>query len=107
MPRQKPEEQIAALEQKKAQILNRLARLRSVESTKARKLDTRRKILAGACVLAIAENDQDAARRLRKSLDEFLKLDRDRVLFGLTPRPKPPAPGGGSPEGPQQSGGAA
>ena len=25
-----------------------------------------------------------------------LKLDRDRVLFGLTPRPKPPAPGGGS-----------
>ena len=96
MPRQKPEEQIAALEQKKAQILNRLARLRSVESTKTRKLDTRRKILAGACVLAIAENDQDAARRLRKSLDEFLKLDRDRVLFGLTPRPKPPAPGGGS-----------
>ena len=88
MPKQTPEERIDSLEQRKAQILNKLARLRSVESTKARKLDTRRKILAGACVLAIAEKDQDAGRRLRKSLDEFLKLDRDRLLFGLTPRPK-------------------
>ena len=95
MPKQTPDERIAALEQKKAQILNRLARLRAVESTKARKLDTRRKILAGACVLAIAEKDQDAGKRLRASLDEFLKLDRDRVLFGLKPRPKPPAPSSG------------
>ena len=91
MTRQTPDEKISALEQKRARIQNRLSRLRAVESTKARKLDTRRKILAGACVLAIAEKDQEAARRLRKSLDEFLKLDRDRVLFGLTPRPKRPA----------------
>ena len=77
-----------ALEQKKAQILNRLARLRAVESTKTRKLDTRRKILAGACTLAIAVIDQDAGIRLRVSLDEFLKLDRERVQFGLPPRPK-------------------
>ena len=96
MPKQTPEERIAALEQKKAQILNRLARLRSVESTKTRKLDTRRKILAGACVLAEGERDTAAAKRLRAALDEFLKLDRDRVLFGLKPRPKPPAPSSGS-----------
>ena len=91
MPRQTPEEQIAALEQKKAQILNKLSRLRSVESTKARKLDTRRKILAGACILALGERDADEAKRLRGLLDEFLQLNRDRVLFGLNPRSKPPA----------------
>ena len=96
MPRQKPEEQIAALEQKKAQILNKLARLRAVESTKARKLDTRRKILAGACILALGERDANEAKRLRGLLDEFLKLDRDRVLFGLAPRPKPTAPSSGA-----------
>ena len=88
MPRLKPEEKIAALEQKQALIQNRLSRLRAVESTKARKLDTRRKILAGACVLAIADKDGGAARDLRESLDKFLKLDRDRVLFGLPPCPK-------------------
>ena len=92
MPRQTPEEQIAALEQKRAQIQNRLSRLRSVESTKARKLDTRRKILAGACILALGERDADEAKRLRGLLDEFLKMDRERALFSLAPRPKPPAP---------------
>ena len=32
---------------------------------------------------------------LRALLDEFLKLDRDRVLFNLKPRPKLPAPSSG------------
>ena len=48
--------------------------------------DTRRKILAGSWVLSTAEQDQTAARRLRKGLDEFLERDYDRELFGLTPR---------------------
>ena len=100
MPRQKPEEQISVLEQKKAQILNKLSRLRAVESTKARKLDTRRKILAGACILALGERDADEAKRLRGLLDEFLQLNRDRVLFGLAPRPKPPATSSDTPAPP-------
>ena len=57
-------------------------------STKERKRDTRRKILAGSWVLSIAEQDQTAAQRLRNGLDEFLERDYDRELFGLSPRPK-------------------
>ena len=100
MPRQTPEEQISVLEQKRARIQNRLSRLRAVESTKARKLDTRRKILAGACILALCERDEKEAKRLRVLLDEFLKMDRERALFGLAPRPKPPAPSSDTPAPP-------
>ena len=39
---------IAELEKKKQQISNRIVRLRNIESTEQRKLETRRKILAGA-----------------------------------------------------------
>ena len=51
------DERIAELEQQKQQIANRIARLRTIESTKERKRDTRRKILAGACVLDRADKD--------------------------------------------------
>ena len=91
-PTRQPEERLAELEQRKAQILNKIARLRNVESAKARKRDTRRKILAGSWVLAEAERDQALGQRLRKGLDAFLERDGDREVCGLTPRPKPPAP---------------
>ena len=80
------EERIAELEQQKQQIANRIARLRTIESTKERKRDTRRKILAGACVLDRADKDQDAARHLRKILDAFLTKPQDRALFDLPPK---------------------
>ena len=57
-------------------------------SAKERKRDTRRKILAGACVLDRADKDPDAARHLRKILDAFLTKPQDRALFDLPPRPK-------------------
>ena len=77
------DERIAELEQQKQQIANRIARLRTIESTKARKIDTRRKILAGACVLDRADKDQAAARHLKESLDAFLTKPQDRALFDL------------------------
>ena len=46
-----------------------------------------RKILAGAWVLARADQDPEAARRLTQGLDAFLERDRDRALFDLSPRP--------------------
>ena len=91
-PTRQPEQRLAELEQRKAQILNKIARLRNVESAKARKRDTRRKILAGSWVLAEAERDQALGQRLRKGLDAFLERDGDREVWDLTPRPKPPAP---------------
>ena len=87
-----PDERLAELEQKKAQILNKIARFRNVESAKERKRDTRQKILSGSWVLAEAEKDKALGQRLRKGLDAFLERDGDREVFGLTPRPKPPDP---------------
>ena len=71
---------------KKRLIENRIRRQQYRLSLKERKRDTRRKILAGSWVLALAEKDQAAALRLRKGLDEFLERDQDRELFGLSPR---------------------
>ena len=83
----KRDERIAALEKRKQQIANRIARLRAIESTKARKLDTRRKILAGAWVLHRADQDPELHERLLQGLGEFLIHNRDRELFDLAPRP--------------------
>ena len=88
-PTRQPEQRLAELEQRKAQILNKIARLRNVESAKARKRDTRRKILAGSWVLAEVETDPALSQRLRKGLDAFLERDGDREVWDLTPRPKP------------------
>ena len=88
-PTRQPEQRLAELEQRKAQILNKIARLRNVESAKARKRDTRRKILAGSWVLAESERDPALSQRLRTGLDAFLERDGDREVWGLTPRPKP------------------
>ena len=82
------DDRIAELEQQKQQIANRIAQLRTIESTKERKRDTRRKILAGACVLDRADKDQASARHLKEILDAFLTKPQDRVLFDLPPRPK-------------------
>ena len=80
------DERIAELEQQKQQIANRIARLRTIESTKERKRDTRRKILAGACVLDRADKDTASARHLKEILDAFLTKPQDRALFDLAPK---------------------
>ena len=69
---------------KKRLIENRIRRQQYRLSLKERKRDTRRKILAGSWVLAVAEKDQATGLRLRKGLDEFLERDQDRELFGLS-----------------------
>ena len=88
-------ERIAELEKKKQQIANRIVRLRNIESTEQRKLDTRRKILAGAWILHRIDQDTDDRLRLmlRQGLDDFLEHPRDRALFDLPDRPKPASEG--------------
>ena len=78
-------ERIAALEQKKQQLANRIVRLRNQESAKQRKIETRRKILAGAWVLYRSERDPAERQRLIQGLDGFLAHPRDRELFDLLP----------------------
>ena len=81
-------ERIAELEKKKQQIANRIIRLRNIESTEQRKLDTRRKILAGAWILHRIDQDTDDRLRLMlmQGLDDFLERDKDRALFNLPPK---------------------
>lgn len=52
-----------------------------------RKIDTRRKVLAGAAVLQWAKRDSDFSSRLMTELKAFLVRDDDRALFGLPPLP--------------------
>ena len=75
------------LAKKKAKLDAATRRLRARAAAIERKQDTRRKILAGAWVLARAAKDQEAARQLTQGLDGFLERDRDRALFNLGPRP--------------------
>ena len=77
--------------QKQEEEIKRLKALkRKAESTKRakdreqqRKDDTRRKILIGACMMEIIEENPEAKDRLIKQLDNFLTTERDRKLFDL------------------------
>lgn len=79
--------QIATLEARLRQLKAREhlvnARLRRLESRRARKADTRRKILVGAIVLAKVEQGVVAESQLRQWLDGALRRVDDRALFGL------------------------
>ena len=77
---QKQEEEI-----KRLKALKRKAesRKRAKEREQQRKDDTRRKILIGACMLKITEENQENHDKLMLQLDRYLTDNRDRVLFGL------------------------
>ena len=86
----KREADLKELRSKKKSLLERQIRRAQVRiNAKERKRDTRRKILAGACVLDRATKDPDLALHLKEILDAFLERDRDRELFDLPPRPDP------------------
>jgi len=59
------------------------ARIRRLDSQRARKDDTRRKILVGAIVLAKVGQGVLAEAQLRQWLAGALKRADDRALFGL------------------------
>ena len=75
--------QIEKLEQKQAQLKAKIQLIRNREATKQRKIETRKKILAGSAVLDAACKDPAAQEKLTKLLDSFLTADRDRKLFDL------------------------
>ena len=83
----KREAELKELRRKKKLLLEQQIRRAQVRvNAKQRKLDTRKKILAGACVLDRAAKDPDSARHLKEILDAFLERDRDRQLFDLPPK---------------------
>lgn len=88
------EERIAALEtklkQEKAKKQQIEARKRAAESKAKRSIDTRRKILVGAAILAKVERGEWPQDKLIAMLDASLTRADDRALFDLPPLPTPP-----------------
>ncbi|OYQ77518.1 mobilization protein [Wohlfahrtiimonas chitiniclastica] len=77
------QEQTEKLNQLRAQKQKAQNRLRAKEREQKRKDDTRRKILIGACMMKLAEDNPDANDRMLRQLDRFLTEERDRKLFQL------------------------
>ena len=77
----------ASLEKKKAAVLRERARLKRLEVREAqaeRKRETRRKILAGAFLLAHWTEEE-----IKAAMDDYLTKPRDRGLFGLPEKQNP------------------
>ena len=77
------QEQTEKLNQLRAQKQKAQNRLRAKEREQKRKDDTRRKILIGACMMKLAEDNPEANDRMLRQLDRFLTEERDRKLFQL------------------------
>ena len=87
MARKTPQERIADLERQHAQIKARLNRERAKITAQKRKDDTRRKIIAGAALLAHAEHDNTVKAQLWRILDQNVTRPKDRAMLGLSDKP--------------------
>ena len=79
---------LTKIKEKIGQLSARAKLIEAKERSRAKKDDTRRKILAGALALEKAEKDQEEKKKLMAELDGFLTRPMDRDLFGLPEKPK-------------------
>jgi hypothetical protein len=80
----RPRKSLAAtLKKKKVRLQKYEAQKRSL----ARRLDTRKKIIAGALALEHIQYDGRYGQAFRALIDEYVTSDQDRQLFGLEPLP--------------------
>lgn len=75
-----------ALKKKKEQLNTRIQKPGSLEKSRERKRDTRRKILIGAYFIDKA-NEEGELDALFQQMDEYLKRNSDRELFQLASLP--------------------
>jgi hypothetical protein len=76
---------LKVLIEKRNAVNARIKREQTKVKASERKNDTRRKVLAGAAVLQLAQKDSEFSAKLIAELKAFLVRDADRVLFGLPP----------------------
>ena len=83
---------IELLERKKQQINAQIQVLKAKESVKKRKLDTRKKILLGGIIMKLLREQKpitlNTQSDLLSLLDQHLKRNTDRELFGLNSKEK-------------------
>jgi hypothetical protein len=94
------ETELERAEKRYAQAKARLQGLKARETTRQRKLDTRRKVILGGALLDLAERDSGAAAMLDR-LIRNLAREQDRKAFADWVAPSgttSPAPSGSDPE---------
>ncbi len=88
-PRKSLDQRLAELTRRKEQLEARRLALLAVKKTSDRKLDTRRKIIVGAAILAHAELHPIFAEHIREVLDRAVQRELDReAISDLLPPPK-------------------
>jgi len=73
------------VDKKISQLQAQIQKLRARKQQAARKIETRKKILIGAYVLHLIENEK-LSEDFLKDLDQFLVRNTDRALFNLPVR---------------------
>ena len=81
------EERLKALAQKQTQIKAQIQALKARGTTKARKDDTRRKVLLGGVILKLVKEGNLQQVQINQWLDATLTAERDRALFDLAAKP--------------------
>lgn len=83
---------VEKLKEKKRQLDARIKKIESLEKTKKRKEDTRRKIIIGGALLALAARDPKSRKNIYQCLDDLVTNPKDRALIGLdVPQEQPSA----------------
>lgn len=77
----KKAEMIQTLKEKEKQIKARITKLQAADKAKERKADTRRKILLGSFLMALAMKGDENAKRIIAGCISSLKHNSDKALF--------------------------
>jgi hypothetical protein len=72
---------LETLREKHAQLAAQIAEAKRLESAKARKMDTRLKVVVGAACLADAAMHEDTKAAVRAVLERAVKAPRDRQFL--------------------------
>lgn len=75
---------VEKLKEQKRQLEAKIKKIESLEKTKKRKEDTRRKIIVGGALLAQAEKDPAFKQNLYRHLEKLVINPKDRELVGLS-----------------------
>ncbi|MCP4140319.1 MAG: hypothetical protein GY755_08530 [Chloroflexi bacterium] len=81
--RKTPDQQLAELEKKQGQLNARIQKKKAQVRSKQRKIDTRRKIIAGAIALEHMAHDKQFEEVMKQLLLEHVTREADKELFGL------------------------
>jgi len=77
------------LTQKRDEINEQIKKIKTQESIKRRKEDTKRKILIGGVVIKMLKTGEMPQHRITQILDKHLEKQADRALFELPERTQP------------------